>query len=81
VSVQRAPRRPVIVPDGRDPEAARERFAKPRAGTALAPQTGSHPECALRMSEILWVVTEMVTVVNNSVAILVPPGVLPARGQ
>jgi len=28
-------------------EAARERFARPRAGTALAPPSGSHPECAL----------------------------------
>jgi len=40
--VQRAPRRPVIVPDGTMPEAARERFARPPAGTALAPLSGSH---------------------------------------
>jgi hypothetical protein len=35
--VYRAPRRPVIVPVERWPRAARERFARPRAGTALAP--------------------------------------------
>ena len=35
--VQRAPRRPVIVPDERGPEAARERFARPPAGTAPTP--------------------------------------------
>jgi hypothetical protein len=29
------------------PEAARERFARPPAGTALAPLSGSHPESAL----------------------------------
>jgi hypothetical protein len=34
------------VPVGRGPKAARERFARPRAGTALAPPSGSHPECA-----------------------------------
>ena len=33
--VQRAPRRPVVVPAGTMPGAARERFARPRAGTAL----------------------------------------------
>ena len=35
--VYRAPRRPVIMPAERWPRAARERFARPRAGTALAP--------------------------------------------
>jgi hypothetical protein len=30
------------------PEAARERFAKPPAGTALAPQSGSHPGASPR---------------------------------
>ena len=35
--VYRAPRRPVVVPAERWPRAARERFARPRAGTALAP--------------------------------------------
>jgi hypothetical protein len=35
--VQRAPRGPVIMPDERGPKAARERFARPRAGTAPAP--------------------------------------------
>jgi hypothetical protein len=35
--VYRAPRRPVVMPAERWPRAARERFARPRAGTALAP--------------------------------------------
>ena len=35
-----APRRPVVVPVGRVPEAARERVASPPAGTALAPRSG-----------------------------------------
>jgi hypothetical protein len=48
VTVYRAPRGPVVVPVGRGPRAARERFARPRAGTALAPPSGSHPDCALR---------------------------------
>jgi hypothetical protein len=45
--VQRAPRGPVIEPDGTMPEAARKRFARPPAGTALAPLSGSHLESAL----------------------------------
>jgi hypothetical protein len=44
VPVQRAPRRPVIVPAGRIPGAARERSANPPAGTALAPSSGLPPE-------------------------------------
>src|SRR3984957_8279596 len=47
--VQRAPRGPVIVPDERGPKAARERFARPRAGTAPTPYFGSHPECVPSM--------------------------------
>jgi len=35
--VNRAPRGPVVVPVEQWPRAARERFARPRAGTALAP--------------------------------------------
>ena len=35
--VYRTPRRPVVMPAERWPRAARERFARPRAGTALAP--------------------------------------------
>ncbi len=38
--VKRAPRGPVLVPDERDPGAARERSVNPRAGTALAPPSG-----------------------------------------
>src|SRR5579862_3892128 len=36
-----------------NPGAARERFAKPPAGTALAPPPASHPECALRWARWL----------------------------
>jgi hypothetical protein len=45
--VQRAPRGPVVVPDERGPEAARERTANPRAGTAFAPYSGLPREHAL----------------------------------
>jgi len=41
-----APRAPVVMPADMMPEAARERFARPRAGTAPAPPSGSHPKCA-----------------------------------
>ncbi len=44
VPVQRAPRRPVVVPAGRIPEAARERSANPPAGTAPTPPSGLPPE-------------------------------------
>ena len=48
--VQRAPRRPVVMPVGSMPGAARERFARPRAGTALAVAkrmaSGMHPSRA-----------------------------------
>jgi hypothetical protein len=43
-----APRAPAVIPADMMPEAARERFARPPAGTALTPPSGSHPECALR---------------------------------
>ena len=44
VPVQRASRRPVVVPAGRLPRAARERLRTPPAGTALAPFQGSSRE-------------------------------------
>jgi hypothetical protein len=43
-----APRAPAVIPADMMPEAARERFARPHAGTAPAPHLRSHPECALR---------------------------------
>jgi hypothetical protein len=43
VPVQRASRRPVIVPAGRLPRAARERTANPPAGTAPTPPHGMPP--------------------------------------
>ena len=52
VPVQRAPRRPVIVPAGRIPGAARERSANPPAGTAPAPSSGLPPERRPELSEI-----------------------------
>jgi len=38
------PGRPVVMPAGSMPKAARERGANPRAGAALAPYVGSHPD-------------------------------------
>jgi hypothetical protein len=43
IPVQRASRRPVIVPAGRLPRAARERVTKPPAGTAPTPPHGLPP--------------------------------------
>ena len=43
-----APRAPAVIPADMMPEAARARLARPHAGTALTPQSGSHPECAPR---------------------------------
>src|SRR5262249_60553609 len=65
-----APRRPVVVPVGRVPEAARERVASPRAGAALAPCCGL-PAAARpigRGSEVY--VTKKETIVNISVTSL-----------
>src|SRR4029077_6930917 len=42
-----APRAPAVIPADMMPEAARERFARPPAGTPLAPLSGSHLESAL----------------------------------
>jgi hypothetical protein len=42
-----APRAPAVIPADMMPKAARERFARPPAGTALAPLSGSHLESAL----------------------------------
>jgi hypothetical protein len=47
VPVQRAPRSRVCSARTLMPEAARERFAKPPAGTALAPTFGMPPEGVL----------------------------------
>src|SRR5580704_5758193 len=47
-----APRAPAVIPADMMPEAARERFARPPAGTALTPPSGSHPECALRWARL-----------------------------
>ena len=44
-----APRAPAVIPADMMPEAARERFARPPAGTAPAPHLRSHPECVPSM--------------------------------
>ena len=43
-------RAPAVIPADMMPEAARERFARPPAGTALAPLSGSHLESARSMA-------------------------------
>ena len=45
--LSQTPGRPVIMPAGSMPKAARERIANPRAGAALAPYVGSHPDTSL----------------------------------
>jgi hypothetical protein len=55
--VQRAPRRPVLLPAKWCPEAARVRGANPPAGTALAPQSGMPRDSVPRMSKMRQVVT------------------------
>ena len=65
VPVQRAPRRPVIVPAGRIPGAARERSANPPAGTAPAPSSGLPPE-GVPSERDSSAVAEMVTNVNGA---------------
>ena len=47
-----APHAPAVVPEGMMPKAARERFAKPRAGAALAPLSGVPSRRRPRMSKI-----------------------------
>ena len=64
VPVQRAPRRPVIVPAGRIPEAARERSSNPPAGTAPAPSSGLPPE-GVPSERDSSAVAEIVTNVNG----------------
>ena len=63
-----APRRPVVLPVGRVPEAARERVASPPAGTALAlaARNASRPRPNIGRDSELYV-TEMGTNVNDAV--------------
>ncbi len=51
-SPAKAPPASVVVPKRMMPRAAPARVANPRGSTALAPHTGSHPECAPLVSEI-----------------------------
>jgi hypothetical protein len=68
VPVQRAPRGPVRSAGRLMPEAARERFAMPPAGAALAPRADVPPARVLHRARIMEVdVTETVTNVNVKV--------------
>jgi hypothetical protein len=67
--VYRAPRRPVVVPAERWPRAARERCARPRAGTALAPHLDRIRNAPFgERDSILGVVTKIETFVKRRVA-------------
>jgi hypothetical protein len=67
--VYRAPRRPVVVPAERWPRAARERFARPRAGTALAPHLDRIRNAPFdERDSILGIVTKIETFVKRHVA-------------
>ncbi len=55
------------------PKTARERIANPRAGTALAPQSGMPRECVPRMSKVIVFVTLSVTNVKGIVSVYVTP--------
>ena len=57
--------RPLIT-GGMMPKAARGKFAKLPAGTALAPYVGSHPDYVPDVSEIRKNVTKKVTNVKKS---------------
>jgi hypothetical protein len=66
IPVQRAPRRPVIVPAGRICRSPRVRIANPPAGTAPAPPSGMPREsvpCRAGQSHV----TSSVTIVNGKV--------------
>jgi hypothetical protein len=63
-----APRRPVVTPVGRVPEAARERVASPPAGTATSPRSPACLPGQVRlMGEVGLYVTKSVTYVNMAV--------------
>ena len=60
-----------------DAQAARKRFAKPRAGTALAPLSGSHLESALHRARLF--ISGTVTNVNRKVSMICWSGQSPRR--
>jgi Type ISP C-terminal specificity domain len=60
-----------LITGGMMPKAARGKFARPPAGTALAPYVGSHPEYVPDVSEIREYVTEKGTIVNLTGTIFV----------
>ena len=65
--LSQTPGRPVIMPAGSMPEAARERIANPRAGAALAPHSGQPSGKRPSVSELMRYVTILVTNVNGKV--------------
>jgi len=67
--VYRAPRGPVVVPVEQWPRAARERFAKPRAGTALAPHLDRIRNAPFGERDSLEYVTGFETRVKSPVTI------------
>ena len=66
--VQRAPRRPVLLPAKWCPGAARVRTANPPAGTALAPLSGLPSGKAPSMSKMKDMVTYSVSIVKDLVS-------------
>jgi len=71
--VYRAPRRPVVVPAGRGPGAARERFARPRAGTALAPHLDRIRNAPFSERDSMQHVTATETIVKRLVTVSATP--------
>jgi hypothetical protein len=71
--VYRAPRRPVVVPAGRGPGAARERFARPPAGTALAPHLDRIRNAPFDERDSMHYVTATETIVKRSVTVSATP--------
>jgi hypothetical protein len=72
--VYRAPRRPVVMPAERWPRAARERFARPRAGTALAPHLDRIRNAPFgERDSIRVIIAEMVTRVKQNVTASATP--------
>src|SRR6185436_11442983 len=63
--VNRAPRGPVVVPVEQWPRAARERFARPRAGTALAPHLDRIRNAPFGERDSSRYVSDLVTIVND----------------
>jgi hypothetical protein len=79
VPVQRSGRRPVIVPAGRFPEAARERSVslRPRAPHSLRFREYPRPKASFTERDSMAFVTEMGTTVKNVTVMGTARGLLP----